>query len=1522
MAVYKATYCYPFLTSYDVRLASFNTFTGQAEKPVKWLSCKVDSSNKTITGYSIRILNEYNEVIFPVEGHEYISPISELKADLNNGVYQLGGVDLLNQEWKVNTGLNGTYLNIPFFQAHNRNSVILKSVNAIYSTIDYRVNYIIRPMSASDNITELSDKSESWIKEDNGYKCTILGWKGTLNGDYLVPGQTVLVLNGDSNDALTGNICKVVDDVNALNLQKIDIIPGNNQTILIDQGAYHNQIYRYKATGLNFQRVEDDYIRYRDGFNHGINLNNLGSVYKWEITLYQGDGEIVTIEKGNVAISYKNLNKEKYCDMTLLEGTVLGSKPGRLQIAYLDNGKKEDEILPQNKDGSGVLLYHKWAQLLTSDGADASNRFYVNSYDENYGHVYPLESDANTLSLNGVSKVQFFPHSNDPTSVTADDRVDMAASTTDGQISGTSTLVATGNVELVGVQDLDGVPGFSGAKVLLMHQKRPEENGVYVMASDVNNTITVNGVTYTRNTSIDNPKPVGGKNLWFSFGWTNTKDGNGTSVYTRTRYVRKPVTSGYAGDIIYTDAECTIDSGHKATEVSMTIWSRAGAFDTWGDFIGKIVYVENGTENGHKNFDSLANAGGQLLVAPYKTYNTQGDYNYDGSSNLYFTVERPILLFSQKLENYNIRACGARVDAPGSISYDGVVMKDGQYALQIDNNKATIKKISVVGSTSSATEVTFDFAQNAPHYFYVEEGQQNGHSVVKVDDKGNATLNNTDLYTATILYNKKDRTYISPFTGLAEQMLLQFKGNVIQLENNQYKQSTLSITGVHKTLWYITHDNLINPLLSYLPIQNTTSDEIPYKYRLTTFFKTSDENPFYLYEDPYVGIYRAALLDSQILSTKFDVLDTTAQPSGSTDFVVYNSKKGFKAPNGKDFDVTTTDWDTIRSDFLGYDVTKNNLAETIAFHTDITNNSTVSINFSDYYTGNFLQESNKKPFTSDILVEWRTQHPNPTSKDLEKFMQDYGIVWIDGADAINFPATPGVEPTPLSVNVLILDLTSGYRLNLIGMYNQQQGGSWEAYRWVVSKPTFRADYTFDSNNLDDALANVVSESVLQDTGRRYDKEINVNFYGLFAQENNNGISKTPYLVHLYLEDNLGNVVHKKEIVVVESGSPNDIHSQYLSEFTATFDKCNACVDITVGTAWRDTEGKLTNSGLESFSIFRREYRQMYKNGVSNEIVTIVGDQWYPVALNITVDAQKAANKDTFIKVKDYNVKNGYSYQYIIFPNVLMKESATTTNYIYANTPVKFGGTFATIDEQFNSDKSKPVEINFNYWSLVELIPNEELIDAPIAASSYTIDPANIWLFKYALDTGSLSQTMAKNEINTLGQFNRYGHGLRNTLSGSVSCYLGSEIVPLSKAGYLERMPYARNQPISTNDANTMLLLWRQLAYSKNPKLLRNLKGESWIVQITESSNTTNNFVHNYPDTINFSWKQIEKTDTAIISLVDSKFFEENLTKKDPTKKDCDPIWDKQIVVNDNIRQQLLNRKVVAKSIEALYNMNK
>ena len=57
MAVYKATYCYPFLNSFDGRV----TATSEDSTPSQNLKCKIESSNKLITGYTIEIYDITSE---------------------------------------------------------------------------------------------------------------------------------------------------------------------------------------------------------------------------------------------------------------------------------------------------------------------------------------------------------------------------------------------------------------------------------------------------------------------------------------------------------------------------------------------------------------------------------------------------------------------------------------------------------------------------------------------------------------------------------------------------------------------------------------------------------------------------------------------------------------------------------------------------------------------------------------------------------------------------------------------------------------------------------------------------------------------------------------------------------------------------------------------------------------------------------------------------------------------------------------------------------------------------------------------------------------------------------------------------------------------------------------------------------------------------------------------------------------------------------------------------------------------
>lgn len=315
-------------------------------------------------------------------------------------------------------------------------------------------------------------------------------------------------------------------------------------------------------------------------------------------------------------------------------------------------------------------------------------------------------------------------------------------------------------------------------------------------------------------------------------------------------------------------------------------------------------------------------------------------------------------------------------------------------------------------------------------------------------------------------------------------------------------------------------------------------------------------------------------------------------------------------------------------------------------------------------------------------------------------------------------------------------------------------------------------------------------------------------------------------------------------------------SRFQYDFSPDFDKWNS-YNIMLDDGMRDTGCLVLNyinnstfrltaeKGLcpltedgNKFSFYRREYEEIGRYG--DETPTVVKGEWEPVAIDITSG-----------RIRDFNITNGRSYQYIMYPN----EGAQMQQYANAN-----------MEDGTAGKTGSPVKVRWQDWSICELEPITVNANAPILKKSYKVDLDNIWLFKYSLETGSQTQNISKNEYKTLGQYSRFGYGKANSLSGEVSCYLGSEIVPYTKDRYLERLWKGIDNPglLSTNQKVDMLNKWRKLVFSKNPKLLRDMKGQGWIVQVISGSNTPKNFYKNQPDTISFSWKQIGDLDGCII----------------------------------------------------------
>lgn len=108
MAVYKASNCTPFLGSIDL------TF-GQIAQ------CEINSSNSTVTGYRLEILDNLNNVIF---SGERFSPVPQR--------FKVDCIDA-NATYYTNTGLNGSMLTVPLIirgSGKDVNKDIFDAINA------------------------------------------------------------------------------------------------------------------------------------------------------------------------------------------------------------------------------------------------------------------------------------------------------------------------------------------------------------------------------------------------------------------------------------------------------------------------------------------------------------------------------------------------------------------------------------------------------------------------------------------------------------------------------------------------------------------------------------------------------------------------------------------------------------------------------------------------------------------------------------------------------------------------------------------------------------------------------------------------------------------------------------------------------------------------------------------------------------------------------------------------------------------------------------------------------------------------------------------------------------------------------------------------------------------------------------------------------------------------------------------------------------------------------------------------
>ena len=387
MAVYKPTYCYPYLEPVDLTIPD-----GE-----KYFTCQIDTSNIAITGYKIEVYDENNTLVFPHKDNKNkISPVSELPI--------VTSID----------GLNGSELRIPFIQHYD--SKITASYNAIYFKATKYVDYYqSKPLVTEGRKFKIGDNGQLCVKEKDAqtYEPMVIDGSLIFVGDTVVADNLIYTIplslpaSGLSTDGQLGT-----DDI-----------------IYVKSGdTYAGSIFQYNGGAL-IQSTDGVWV---DCDEHSLSLSNQGKTYKWQITLYSGSkSKGATIEPKTTGsgdpgpqnlvartINYDAMADSEF-DTLLTSGTILGSTEDRIQ------GPISDKIYAK-----------QWLQLLRKndkgDWLQVGTRTYIESYSQSLGHIYPISGGSRGFSnddLYGVNPATHFAvykYSNDPEHMTSQNSVDQS----------------------------------------------------------------------------------------------------------------------------------------------------------------------------------------------------------------------------------------------------------------------------------------------------------------------------------------------------------------------------------------------------------------------------------------------------------------------------------------------------------------------------------------------------------------------------------------------------------------------------------------------------------------------------------------------------------------------------------------------------------------------------------------------------------------------------------------------------------------------------------------------------------------------------------------------------------------------------------------------------------------------------------------------------------------------------------------------------------------------------------------
>lgn len=296
--------------------------------------------------------------------------------------------------------------------------------------------------------------------------------------------------------------------------------------------------------------------------------------------------------------------------------------------------------------------------------------------------------------------------------------------------------------------------------------------------------------------------------------------------------------------------------------------------------------------------------------------------------------------------------------------------------------------------------------------------------------------------------------------------------------------------------------------------------------------------------------------------------------------------------------------------------------------------------------------------------------------------------------------------------------------------------------------------------------------------------------------------------------------------------------------------------------------------VNAISIYKKEIWYEQEGYKTDERGNFILDEFNKKIPNIVAKEEKVyhlvTNQSDNGIIRDFNVANGRYYKYLY-------------RFVYGGMGYKDLSLTEGLKEIII-----PVKVKWCGWSLTELHEQED----KSGKTYYTASLKDVWKFKNNVQPGEMTQQTSKTSQETLAKFPRFVQGPKDTMTGNVSCLLGRDVLPYdlqtisyqykkndddwvwegvidnsgrNNGGYKEELwPNVYYADATSNKAVDMLTQWRKFCYSGNPKLLKDNKGQKFIIQVHDTSNRTEDSWNGRPVTISFSWTQIKSADDIVI----------------------------------------------------------